>query len=202
MSSYRHVCVLIPLCMCPHTAIYLASSYSYMCVLVPLYMCPMYVSSYTAICALILLYVCPHTAVYVSLYRYICVLILLCMCPMYVSCVCSYFNICVLILQYVPSYCSTFSVLILLHVCPNRRLAISMYRYNAISTYRYSYCYMRPHTAICVSKQATFRGVKTTLTSLLLGGMRKSRGVGYLRLCSHMPLTTPEAVLAYVSDNA
>ena len=58
----RHICVLILLYMCPHTAVYV-SSYCYICVLILLYMCPhtaLYVSSYCSICVLILLYMC-HT---------------------------------------------------------------------------------------------------------------------------------------------
>ena len=58
VSSYRYVCVLILLYMCPHPAIYL-SSYCYISVLIPLYMCPhtamaMHVSSYCYVCVLIL----------------------------------------------------------------------------------------------------------------------------------------------------
>ena len=70
VSAYCYVCVLILLCMRPHTAIY-ASSYCYVCVLILLHMCP-----HTAI------YVSfrggsqlrPHIAIYVSAYCYICVL--------------------------------------------------------------------------------------------------------------------------------
>ncbi len=40
------------------------SSYRYICVLIPL------LSSYRYICALILLYMCPDTAIYVSSYEY------------------------------------------------------------------------------------------------------------------------------------
>ena len=77
-------------CVCPHSAIYLASSYCYVCFYILLYMCPhtaMYVSSYGYIYVRILLYMClhtaiylymcPHTAIYVSSYCYLCVLILL-----------------------------------------------------------------------------------------------------------------------------
>ena len=93
VSSYLHMCVLIPLYMCPHTSmcrhtsicvfipLYMVSSYrhvsSYLCVFIPyVYTCPhtsIYVSSY--------LYMCPHTSICVSSFLYICVLIPLYMCP-------------------------------------------------------------------------------------------------------------------------
>jgi len=65
-SSYAYMCVLMLLCMCPHTALYEAppagvSSYAYICPHTA-----MYVSSYCYICALMLLHMCPHTAIYVS----------------------------------------------------------------------------------------------------------------------------------------
>ena len=135
--------VVILLYVCPHTAIYV----SYVCVLILLY-APSYHTasvSYCYVCVLIPLYMCPYTAMYVSNVCVLCVLILL------------YMSSCCYMCHHTAVYscCSIISVLILLHVCPNRRLAISTYRCNAISTYRDSYCYMRPHTAICVSKQAT-----------------------------------------------
>jgi hypothetical protein len=55
VASYYYICVLILLCMCPHTTIYVSSYY---------YMCPhttTYVSSYYNICVLILLYMCTRT---------------------------------------------------------------------------------------------------------------------------------------------
>jgi hypothetical protein len=112
VSSYYYMCVLILLillCMCPHTAIYMSSYY--------LHLCPhttIFVSSYyhirvfhttmhaartslryayvsirqvcirqpihtTMHAARTSLYMCPHTTTYVSSYDYICVLIPLCM---------------------------------------------------------------------------------------------------------------------------
>ncbi len=76
VSSYCYICVLILLCMCPHTAI-CVSSYYYTFVLILLCMCPhttiyvsayyyKYVSSYYYICVLIPLHICPHTTTCVS----------------------------------------------------------------------------------------------------------------------------------------
>ena len=67
VSSFCYICVLIILCMCPHTAVCVLTA---TCVLILLHMCP-----HTAI------YMCPHTATYVSSSCCICVLILLHMCP-------------------------------------------------------------------------------------------------------------------------
>ena len=62
------MCVLILLCVCPHTTI---------CVLILLHMLP-----HTTICVLILPYMCPHTTTDVSSYYYLSsVLRLLHMCP-------------------------------------------------------------------------------------------------------------------------
>ncbi len=65
VSSYIPVLILV--CMCPHTVMYV-SSYCYICVLILLCMCRhtvMYVSSYCYTCVLVLLYMCPHTVMYV-----------------------------------------------------------------------------------------------------------------------------------------
>jgi hypothetical protein len=97
VSSYCCVCVLILLCMCPHTAVY--------------------VSSYCCVCVLILLYMCPHTAVYVSSYYCVCVLILLCMCPHPAAYVSSSCCICV------PSNCYV-CALKLLYMCPHTPLCV------------------------------------------------------------------------------
>ena len=74
-----YVCVLILLCMCPHTAIYV-SSYCYMCVLILL------MSTYCCICVFILLCMCHHTAnvlvlIYMCPHTAICVRVLLHMSP-------------------------------------------------------------------------------------------------------------------------
>jgi len=73
LSSYCYMSVLILLCVCSRTAIYV-SSYCYVCTHTPIYM---FVSSYCYVSVLILLYVCPHTVMFVSSYCYICVLMLL-----------------------------------------------------------------------------------------------------------------------------
>ncbi len=125
VSSYYHACVLILLCMCPHTTMCVlillyVSSYYYICVLyilIPLVQLYADVSPYVYICVLILLYACvrPHNTIYVSsyycIYRERCidwhvawvfVLILLYMClhtTLYVS---SYFDI-----SYMPTYIYT-----------------------------------------------------------------------------------------------
>jgi hypothetical protein len=77
VSSYYYTCVLILLCMCPHTTIHV-SSYYYPCVLILLYMCPhttVHVFSYYCMhgclhtaymCVRILLYVCPHTTIHMG----------------------------------------------------------------------------------------------------------------------------------------
>jgi hypothetical protein len=73
LLRYYYLCVLILLCMCPHTAMYV-SSYYCICALILLYMRPhtsMHVCSYDCMCVLILLYMCPHTTRYASSYYYI-----------------------------------------------------------------------------------------------------------------------------------
>jgi hypothetical protein len=84
-SSYCYICVLVLLCMCPHTTA---------CV-------SLYYRSKTR-CTdwlLVLLHMCPHTTAYVSLYYYTCVLILLRMCPHTTTHVSSYYCVCARILQ-------------------------------------------------------------------------------------------------------
>jgi hypothetical protein len=89
VSSFCYICVLIILCMCPHTAICVLTA---TCVLILLHMCPhpaAYVSSYCYLCvssycyicvlillhmSLILLHMCPHTATYVVWRRFVTVL--------------------------------------------------------------------------------------------------------------------------------
>jgi hypothetical protein len=123
-SILLYICVLVLLCVCPHTTIYvcvLAFTTLYattICVLVLLYMCPhttmcvssplphsMYVSSYCCICVanyyicvlvlvLILLNMCPHTTVYVPSYYYMSVCILLCKCPHTIMYLSTYYCMC------------------------------------------------------------------------------------------------------------
>ena len=126
-------CVLILLCICPHTTACVhcmcphtdrfVSAYYYICVLMLLYMCSyatVHVSSYYYVCPHTAM--CPHTAISVSLYYlvhlpsyycisvlilvvYTCVLILLYLCPHSPIYVSSYCYSCVLILLYnVSSY--------------------------------------------------------------------------------------------------
>jgi hypothetical protein len=78
-----YICVLILLCMCPNTIMYV-SSYYFVWPLTTIY-----VSSYYYMCVRIRLYVCLHTTVCVSSYYYMCVLILLYVCPHTTICVSS-----------------------------------------------------------------------------------------------------------------
>ncbi len=118
---YCYICVLILLCVCPHTvataarepadrepgegscicviyyytAIYVSSTTIY----VSSYynMSPhttIYVSSCYYVCVLMLLYMRPHTAMYASSYYYTCVRILLYMCPYTTIYVSSYYYVC------------------------------------------------------------------------------------------------------------
>ena len=77
-----YACVLILLCMCPHSWLLglLTSSLSR----------HIHVSSYCYICVLIRLCMCPHTATYASSYGYVFVLTLLYMRPLTAICVPSY----------------------------------------------------------------------------------------------------------------
>jgi hypothetical protein len=73
------MCVLIQLCMCPHTTIcfriplyvssyyyYVSSILLYMCLHTTIYMSSCYyMCPHTTICVLMLLYICPHTSIHV-----------------------------------------------------------------------------------------------------------------------------------------
>ena len=90
ISWGTHVCVLLCLCMCPHSSMYVSLCLNACvlmfnaCVLILIYMSPyvwMNVSSFWYVCLLMFICMCPHSFLHVSLCLYECLLMFLCMCP-------------------------------------------------------------------------------------------------------------------------
>ncbi len=130
-QSYHYVSsVLMLLCMCPHTPMYV-SSYCYMC------------PHTTTRCVLILLYVCHHTALYLAL-SYCCIADI----STYIFIYIDIYTDILGFSRYVSSFCSISSAIILLYF-RYIYLYIYIYRYTYIYIYRYIYRYIGL-LALCV----------------------------------------------------
>ena len=172
MSSYCYVRVLILLCMCPQTAIY--------------------VSSYCYVCVLKLLCMCPHAAMYrvlmllctVSSYCYVCVLILLCT-------VTSYCYVC-------SSYCYAMYVssgeavlyvfphAAILCMCPHTAMYVSsgeaVRLWTSKAAYTSSLSSLRPHTLVAHAMYVSSgEAVRLRTSKAEANGIRRN----HQQLCWH-----------------